>query len=116
MIKDETNGDVDKELQGLGLFQPSMRFSKNVLEEVKAKTELVKPERGPVHWLPRVLIASTLAVIVLVFAVLLSRQSTLSEITLTDQMNQAVIIVSGTLMGLLLLLGMDWVLKKLVLD
>ncbi|MCE7992043.1 MAG: hypothetical protein HEP71_08685 [Roseivirga sp.] len=115
MNKDIGDTDLDKELESLELFEPSMRFSKNVVERVKLKTELIKPERGPMYWLPWIFAGSALAVFMLVLGLLLLRQGGLPEIVLSEQMSQAAMVTFGTLAGLTLLLGMDRVFKKLML-
>lgn len=109
------NNDLDKELEDLELFQPSMRFSKNVVEQVKLNTTLIKPERGPLYWLPRIFVASALTVFVLITVLLLLRQSTFSEAVISQQMSQATMAVFGSLAGLALLLVMDRLFRKLIL-
>lgn len=111
----DMDDDLDKDFEGLDLFQPSMRFSKNVVEQVKLNTNLIKPERGPIYWLPRVFVGSAMAVFMLVIGLLVFNQTSFSEVTVSPQMSQALMAVFGTAVGITFLLGIDRLFKKLML-
>ena len=116
MNKDTMDDDLDKDFEGLDLFEPSMRFSKNVVEQVKLETKLIKPERGPIYWLPRIFAGSALTVFMLVVGLLVFNQTDFSEVTINPQMGQAVMAIFGTVVGITFLLGIDRIFKKLMLD
>lgn len=115
MKRDAKDDDLEKDFEGLDLFEPSMRFSKNVMEQIKEETKLVRPERGALYWLPRVFGFSTLGVFMLLIVLLVVEQENLSAVTVSRQVNQLVMTLLGTVGGLMLFLGTDRLFKKWML-
>ena len=95
MKTDDYKDLFDDDLQGLDQFEPSMRFAKNVVEQVKAETELLKPQRGGMYWIPRICMAG-FGLIALLFAVILgTNELSLDFGSLIDENPQIVIAIIG---------------------
>lgn len=115
MRKDDLKPDkLDKALKELDFFEPSMRFSKNVLEQVKAETGLIQPERGALYWIPRVCILSVVLVLLLI-TVILTGSGASFEISFTEQTRQILYAAIGTLTGVSAYILMDRFVKRLLI-
>lgn len=112
MSDQEMDDQLDKEFRELEFFEPSMRFSKNVLEQVKQESKLLRPERGALYWIPRVCIGSAAAVFVLTIVLLLVNRNSLPEVSLTEQMSQSFTAISLAIGGLVVYWLLDTVFRK----
>jgi len=113
---DDHNDLFDKDFQELDKFGPSMRFAKNVVEHVKTETELLKPQKGPMYWIPRLCIAS-FGLITLLFVVILStNEVTLDVGSLLNENRQLVIAIASIALAIPTFLVLDKFLKSLVLS
>ena len=106
----------DLDFAGLDHYEPSMRFAKNVVEKVKAETELLKPERGPLYWIPRLCMASFGLIFMVFLGILVTQKVELSFVDIAARNGQMLIAVIGAGLAVPSYLLLDRLLKKLVLS
>lgn len=107
----EKNGkeELDKFLGDLEVHTPSMRFSRSVVDSLKEKTEVLKPRKNPLHWIPKLLIGgSVFALILLIFGLLNEDSEVL--ISFDQSIIQNTLFVLG---GLATMLILDKVVRRL---
>jgi nitrate reductase gamma subunit len=107
--------DLRRDFEELDFFEPSMRFSKNTIERVKKETSLIRQQKGPLYWLPKVFVWSAVVVLAGMILLLALNRNTLADTVVNEQLTQGVMTVLGTALGLSLLLGIDHLVKKWLL-
>lgn len=112
MNRENMDDDLSRDFEELDFFEPSMRFSKNTIEQLKKETTLIRQEKGPLYWLPKVFVWSAVVVLVGVILLLAFNRNTLADITVNEQLVQGVMMVLATALGLSFLVGTDHLVKK----
>ena len=93
-----------------------MRFAKNVVEQVKAETSLLKPQRGPMYWIPRLCIASFVLVAMAFAVILTTNELSLDFGSLMTENRQWVMAILGAGVSIAGFLLLDRMFKKVVLS
>lgn len=106
---------MDQELEGLNRFEPSMRFAKNVVDRVKTETVLLKPQRGPLYWVPRLCLGGFILISLLFVFILAESSFELSLEQIMYENRQMTLAVMGVGLGVPAYMMLDRLLKKLVL-
>ena len=107
------NENIDRELQQLKQYVPSMNFASNVVRSF-SEEKLVQKELPSLVWVPRILLAGFIGLL-LAFVLLLFQANPEMEISLNNEWATQLYIVLMSCIGLLAYLGMDRSVKWLML-
>ena len=105
------NERIDRDLEQLEIHSPSMRFTKSVVESVKAETNLITEEKTMLPWIPKVCIAGFIALSICLIAVFVTGGSMIDTSKKAQIVQLFNYLLIGT-SGLVLLYGLDFFLKR----
>ena len=109
---DKKEDSLDKELRGLDVHEPSMRFTQNVVERVKTETSLIPPERNRLGWIPKLCVAG-FALGFCILMVVFSTNPSETNFQVSPQSVRLIQTVLTVSVGVLLFLGVDRMFRSL---
>ncbi len=104
---------IDQELEQLEMHAPSMRFAKGIVERVSTETSLIKEEKNPLAWIPRICIAGFSGIFIFLI-VELSGRNTNYDPTQTTALANMLTMILVAVGGFALLSGLDRLIRKLI--
>jgi nitrate reductase gamma subunit len=102
---------IDKDLGRLEIHSPSMRFTKTLVESVKAETNLIVKEKAILPWIPKLCITGFLLMSISLVVIFLTSGTSI-DATKRTQIAQLFSYVFMSTLGLILFFGLDSFLKR----